>query len=187
MVETLVVAPEEPVRVGRSPHRCGGSGDQRVSYACRRVLPPATTGRWRNGSAAPCKEKVAGSNPARSTEALHADVAQRKRRGAQTAVSAGSTPPSVPTGRGATGAPASEAGGWEFESLRPDRARAVRGGGNGTMPVPETGGPGSSPGLAANDASAVVAHLDSRVGLLRRWGFLHGSCGCGFESRRLRA
>jgi hypothetical protein len=33
----------------------------------------------------------------------------------------------------------------------------------------------------------VVAHLDSRVGLLRRWGFLHGSCGCGFESRRLRA
>jgi hypothetical protein len=33
-------------------------------------------------------------------------------------------------------------------------------------------------------ASAVVAHVDSRVGLLRRRGFLLGSNGYGFESRR---
>ena len=41
----------------------------------------------------PCKEKVAGSNPARSTaRTALADVAQRKRHGAQNAVSAGSNP-----------------------------------------------------------------------------------------------
>ena len=39
----------------------------------------------------PCKETAAGSTPARSTH-QHADVAQRKRHGAQTAVSAGSNP-----------------------------------------------------------------------------------------------
>jgi hypothetical protein len=32
----------------------------------------------------------------------------------------------------------------------------------------------------------VVAHLDSRIGLLRRRGFLQ-RLWCGFESRRLRA
>ena len=53
----------------------------------------------------------------------------------------------------------------------------MRGGGTGTTPGPEPGGPRSSRGLAAHDASAVVTHLDSRVGLLRRRGFLRLKSG----------
>ena len=79
---------------------CEGTGCSGVSDALHAGSIPAlaTTstalGRWRNSEAQlPCKEKVAGSNPARSTTRhVRADVAQRKRHGAQNAVSAGSNP-----------------------------------------------------------------------------------------------
>lgn len=62
-------------------------------------------------------------------------------------------------------APALGAGGWEFESLHPDLCEVVQLARRLALNQ-ET--PGSNPGLAANDdAAAVVAHLDSRVGLLR--------------------
>ena len=66
--------------------------------------------------------------------------------------------------------------GLEVRAL-PSRPQ-MRGGGTGTTPGSEPGDPGSNPGLAAtDDASAVVLHLDSRVGLLRRWGFLRSVIG----------
>ena len=53
---------------------------------------------------------------------------------------------------------------------------SMRAGGTGTTPGSEPGGPGSNPGLAALvDVCAVVASFDSRVGLLREWGFLRFS------------
>jgi hypothetical protein len=52
-------------------------------------------------------------------------------------------------------------------------SRPMRGGGTGTTPGSEPGGPRSNRGLAAIDVSAVVAHLDISIGLLRRRGFLH--------------
>ena len=155
---------------GRSP-QSGRSGISGVSYALtRRVrfpLPqPSPSGSVRGPWAScdrkrrlPCKEMAAGSTPAWSTSA---DVAQRKRHGAQTAVSVGSNPTVSTTWTWRNGsAPASGAGGWRFESSRPDQCEVVpmRGGGTGTTPGPEPGGPRSNRGLAAIDASSVVSVL----------------------------
>jgi hypothetical protein len=124
---------------GRS--HCEGTGCSRVSYALHAGSIPAlatnvhiSLGRWRNwwrSSLARRRLRV------------------RVPRGPRREICGRSLTP----GRGATGsAPASEAGGWEFESLRPDpreprdQCEVVEA---GTTPGPEPGGPGSSPGLAA--------------------------------------
>ena len=116
---------------GRS-HR-EGSGDQRglIRLAGGFDPRPRHQGRWRNLEAQlPCKEKVAGSNPARSTEpTVPADVAQLEeaRRSDRRQCGFDSRRQYQDanwTWRNGS-APASDAGGWEFESLRPDH-EAIR-------------------------------------------------------------
>src|SRR5262249_23957194 len=164
----------------------------------------ATMGRWRNRKrSSPARRRLRVRVPhGPPTETRHADVAQIGRGTALRPPSVrGRLPPPVPkthdlgrsrragipgsrnahswTGRNGS-APASEAGGWEFESLRPDRpihrcevVELVP-----RLPLKQelrVRALASQP----NDASAVVAHLDTRDGLLRRWGILLGSCGAG--------
>ena len=163
---------------GRSPHRdthahCEGSGISEVSYALPAGSIPALAtnatqhnatpmGRWRNGkrnSLARRRLRVRiPRGPPDSHNDMSADVAQlaEARRSERRQCGFESRRQYSP-GRGATGsAPASETGGWEFESLRPDQRKSakrntktMRDGGTGTTPGSEPGAPGSNPGLAA--------------------------------------
>ena len=162
---------------GRS-HR-EGSGDQRGLIRPARGFDPRPRhqGRWRNPEAQlPCKEKVAGSNPARSTEAtVPADVAQLEeaRRSERRQCGFDSrrqyhldVAQWERTGFGSRGL------GVRVSPSRPrsDRCEVVE-----LVPRLPLKQELRVRALASqpHDASAVVALLDSRIGLLRRWGFLH--------------
>lgn len=160
---------------GRSPHHIAGDlGSARSHTPCPRVRFPLPHGPVAQlGSAAPLQGEGCGfeSRTVHHRTVHHADVAQRERHGAQTAASVGSNPTVSTTWTWRNG----ERTGFGSRGLevRALPSRPMRGGGTGTTPGSEPGGPRSNRGLAAIDASAVVALLDSRVGLLRRRGFLH--------------
>ena len=156
----------------RSPH-CEGTGCSGVSYALHAGSIPALATRCTTvgpvaqfGSAAPLQGEGCGfESRAVHRETSRADVAQRKRHGAQNAVSAGSNPAvstnhATTPGRGATAAHRLREPGVGSSNLsvqtqcevveveprltlnQEDRVRALA----------------SQP----DDASAVVAHLDRR-------------------------
>ena len=86
--------------------------------------------------------------------------------------------PSVPPGRGATGAHRLRKPGVGGSSP-PVQTHAMRGGGTGTTPGSEPGGPRSNRGLAAIDVSAHRSACCVDGGY-----FAYGAGGRGFESRR---
>jgi hypothetical protein len=205
------VAPEE---AGSSPagHTARDLVINGASYALPAGSIPAlaTMGRWRNRKrSSPARRRLRVRVPhGPPTRALNADVAQSEearrsdrrqcgfdsRRQYQTHLTwVVRREPGYPArGRSLLDVVQRKRAGFGSRRsgvrISPSRPTdpSVRGGGTGTTPASEAGAPGSSPGLAANDASAVVAHLDTRVGLLRRRGFLR-RLWSGFESRRLRA
>ena len=139
---------------------CEGTGCSGVSYALHAGSIPALATNARfwaggaTGSAAPLQGEGCGfESRAVHRETSRADVAQRKRHGAQNAVSAGSNPAvsttvqQNPPGRGATEAHRLREPGVGSSNLSVQTR--MRGGGSGTTPDSESGGPGSSPGLAA--------------------------------------
>ena len=171
-------SPQAPASPTSRP--CEGSGISEVSYALHAgsIPAPATHGPVATGSDGSLARRrlrvrlppgprtrrhadVAQLGEARRSDrrqcrfesdrqyckAHHLDVAQRER-----------------TGFGSRG--------LEVRALP---SRPMRGGGTGTTPGSEPGGPRSNRGLAAIDVSAVVVHLDISIGLLRRRGFLHPS------------
>ena len=181
---------------GRS--HCEGTGCSGVSYALHAGSIPAlatieqhTHGPVaQSGSAAPLQGEGCGFESRAVHRARPADVAQleearrsdRRQCGFDSRRQYDICKPTWTWRNGS--APASGAGGWEFESLRPDASKAMRGGGTGTTPASEAGGPGSSPGLAAIRCLCGCPFLESPTSVCCEGGGSFSSTGCGFESRR---
>ena len=120
---------------GRS--HCEGTGCSGVSYALRAGSIPALatneqpgTGRWRNGSATPLQGEGCGFESRAVHRARPADVAQleeaRRSDRRQCGFDSRRQYDTQLTWTWRNGsAPASGAGGWEFESLRPDQCEVV--------------------------------------------------------------
>ncbi len=152
----------KPVRVRPvTPSHCGRSGISEVSYALHAgsIPAPATHGPVANGSdGSLARRRLRVRLPPRPRTQRHADVAQlgEARRSDRRQCRFESdrqyhlgVAQRERTGFGSRG--------LEVRTLP---SRPMRGGGTGTTPGSEPGGPRSNRGLAAIDVSAVVAHLD---------------------------
>ena len=160
-------APRTPMLRVRVPHR-----RQSDAISCESASAEQDTVRSRSSQRGDLEVRVSRSQKVRVEPAVHARRRPTEEPGADARASSNLGQYHLDVAQWKRAGPGRRRLGVRISPSRPILV-SMRAGGTGTTPGSEPGGPGSNPGLAALvDVCAVVASFDSRVGLLREWGFL---------------